>query len=341
MFITRTIRKYLEGARIYYKRTGDDRIHTITPLTYGLLKHKIFTKESLKWGSTIERIKDNIEYIHFYKSGNFGSYSTGPNTDVDITVSKGHYKNLYIEDSNNVTLRIVDGDNCVFTSKIKRATEIKYSGNTDSTDSIRIRGANYTSIHTNGNGVKFHILEIDSRLLEINNAKIAVYNSFVYNGDKLKLADVQGIILYPFVHTARVVATNTQIEANTGHYDIPVSFGLKNSALTFYRSLHLGEVTLENKDGIMLTEDTVDIIEKGVRDYEKKRQEKDKKTEEKVAKVDEQIKSTSSLFANVIASLEQQKQEIYATTSKELRRQEQEIGKKYRKCIGNNSVKKN
>lgn len=340
MSIVRKAKEYLEGDRIYYKIVGDDRIHTITPLTYGLLKHKIFTKESLKWGSTIERIKDNIEYIHFYKSANYGSYSAGPNTVVDITVSKGHYKDLYIEDSENVTLRIVDGDNCVFNSKIKQATKIEYSGNTGSTDSIEILGANYTSIHTNGNAVKFHNLKIDSRLLEIYNTKIAVYNSFVYNGDKLRLADVQGIIPYQFVHTARVVTENTQIEANTGHYDMPVRFGLKNSALTFSSSLCLGEVTLENKDGIMLTENTVDTIEKSVRDYEKKKRKKETAAEKKVAKVEEEIKSTSSLLANALANLEQEKQKIYATTSKDLKKAEQKIMKKYRGCIGSNSVKK-
>ena len=144
MSIVRKAKEYLEGDRIYYKIVGDDRIHTITPLTYGLLKHKIFTKESLKWGSTIERIKDNIEYIHFYKSANYGSYSAGPNTVVDITVSKKEYKHLYIEDSDNVALKIIDGDNCIFDSKIKQATKIEYSGNTGSADSIEILGANYT-----------------------------------------------------------------------------------------------------------------------------------------------------------------------------------------------------
>lgn len=339
MSITRAIRKYLEGARIYYKTIDDDKIHTITPLNYRFLRHKIFTTK--RW-SEIDRIKDNIEYIHFYKSGNFGSYSAGPNTDVTVTLSKRSYKNLYIEDSENVTLKIVDGDNCVFVSKINQATSIKYSCFTISTrGSIEIHGANYTSIHTNGNDMEFHNLHIDSRLLEINNAKITVYNGFVYEGDKLKLENVQGPILYQYVHTARVVATNSQIEANTGNYDIPVSFGLKNSRLAFYSRLELGEVTLKNKGGIMLTEDTVDIIEKGVRDYEKKKQEKEKQKEEKVAKLNEQIRSTSSSFANVIADLEQQKKEIYASTYRALKDQEQEIGKKYQKCIGNNTTKNN
>lgn len=336
MSITRAIRKYLEGARIYYKTTDDDRIHTITPLTYGLLRHKIFTKRHS------DRIKDNIKSIHFYKSGNFGTYSAGPNTDITITLSKRSFKNLYIRDSENVTLRIVDGTDYVFVSKINKAASINYSCYDSSTrGSIEIQGAYYTSIHTNDNDMQFHNLDIDSRLLEINNAKITVYNGFIYKGDKLRLENVQGTILYQFVHTPKVIATNSQIEANIGNYDIPVSFGLKNSALTFYRSLHLGDVTIENKDGVILTEDTVDIIEKGVRDYEKKKQKKYKKAEEKTAKLDEQIRITSSLLANEIASLEQQKQEIYASTYRTLKDQEQKIGKTYQKYIGSNSAKRN
>lgn len=339
MSITRAIRKYLEGARIYYKTIDDDKIHTITPLNYRFLRHKIFTTK--RW-SEIDKIKDNIEYIHFYKSGNFGSYSAGPNTDVTVTLSKRSYKNLYIEDSENVTLRIVDGDNCVFVSKINQATSIKYSCFTISTrGSIEIQGAYYTSIHTNDNDMQFHNLDIDSRLLEINNAKITVYNGFIYKGDKLRLENVQGTILYQFVHTPKVIATNSQIEANTGNYSIPLPFCLKKSRLSFYDRLTLGDVTIENKDGVILTEDTVDIIDKEVRDYEKKKQKKYKKAEEKTAKLDEQIRITSSLLADEIASLEQQKQEIYASTYRALKDQEQEIGKKYQKCIGNNTTKNN
>ncbi len=57
--------------------------------------------------------------------------------------------------------------------------------------------------------------------------------------------------------------------------------------------------------------------------------------------MDEQIRITSSLLANEIASLEQQKQEIYASTYRTLKDQEQKIGKIYQKYIGSNSAKRN
>ena len=60
------IKDYIKTARIYYKVVGSDKIHTITPTTYGFLKGKVF--DSLIGLVDVYSIKNNISYIHFYKS---------------------------------------------------------------------------------------------------------------------------------------------------------------------------------------------------------------------------------------------------------------------------------
>lgn len=83
-------------------------------------------------------------------------------------------------------LRIIDGDNCLFDSKMKQVTEIECPYYPGVRDPLRIQEANHTSIHTNDKEIDFYVLDIRSRLLEINDAKIWVYHSFNYNGDILK-----------------------------------------------------------------------------------------------------------------------------------------------------------
>ena len=39
------IKDYLDNARIYYKDFGSDKIHIITPMTYGFKKKKVFDLE--------------------------------------------------------------------------------------------------------------------------------------------------------------------------------------------------------------------------------------------------------------------------------------------------------
>ena len=51
----------LKTARIYYKVAGSDKVHTITPVTYGFLKGRVFDLEYPERHSFV--VKDNISYI--------------------------------------------------------------------------------------------------------------------------------------------------------------------------------------------------------------------------------------------------------------------------------------
>ena len=87
------IKEYIKIARIYYKVSGSDKIHIITPLTYGFLKGKVFDLEKLAYNKY--KVNDDISYIHFYKSadidGSTEYIETCPNTEVEITVDSGKY----------------------------------------------------------------------------------------------------------------------------------------------------------------------------------------------------------------------------------------------------------
>ena len=235
------IKEYIKIARIYYKVSGSDKIHIITPLTYGFLKGKVFDLEKLAYNKY--KVNDNISYIHFYKSadidGSAECIEACPNTEVKITVDSGKY-NFKVKASD---VCIKDDDK--FSVQVRESKEITYS--TD--ESLVVYYASKTSIDGN---IDVQRIEILYSPLEINNMNKNIDYLF-HIGNKISFDNVHCKIK-DFSTDAR-------------------SIDIKNSSIESYSEVFTDEynrqiVALEDEKDIIINNSQTNIVKTFVKKKE-------------------------------------------------------------------------
>lgn len=198
-------------AGIYYKVAGSDKLHTITPLTYGFLKGKVFDSEMLAYNKY--RVNDDISYIHFYKLLDIGESAgyikASPNTKVEITVDSEKYK-FKVEASD---ICIKDDDK--FSIRVKDSKGITYS--TD--ESLVVYYGSKTNIDGN---IDMPRIEVLYSPLEINNMNKNIDYLF-HIGNKISFSNVHCKIKDFSTNAKSVDIKNSSIEscseALTDEYD--------------------------------------------------------------------------------------------------------------------------
>ena len=249
------IKDYLKKSKIYYKVVGSDKIHTITPTTYGFLKGKVFDLEKLSRHSYY--VKDNISFIHFYKSlGDDIACDTNyirpinPNTKVAITMDdKESYKfRVY---ARNVTIRNEIDNKVIFTVEI--------------TDSIN--GVNYdkgrdfviydaSKVILCGNP-KVPDLTINSSFLEVSNISEYI-SSLIHYGEDIKLNNINCNLLEFETDAENIYVQNSNIKKTyCCSFEKCVKPVFVNSTWKVERSLNYVDSTIGNSEtGITITEET-------------------------------------------------------------------------------------
>ena len=248
------IKDYLKKSKIYYKVVGSDKIHTITPTTYGFLKGKVFDLEKLSKHSYY--VKDNISYIHFHKSlGEDVVCNTNyirtinPNTKVLITMDdKESYKyRVYAKD---VTIRNERDNKVIFTVEI--------------TDSIN--GVNYnkgrdfviydaSKVILCGNP-KVPDLTINSSFLEVSNISEYI-SSLIHRGEDIKLNNINCNLLEFETDAENIEVQNSNIKNSHCSFNNCVNPIFVNSTWKVNTPLRYVDGTLGNSEtGITITDET-------------------------------------------------------------------------------------
>ena len=239
------IKDYLKKARIYYKVVGSDKIHTITPVTYGFLKGKVFDLERHSY-----KVKDNISYIHFYKSlvcddkNHIESLTADSNTKVEITVESGKY-NFKVNASD---ICIKDEDK--FNIQVKGLNAVIYYTPDGLLD---IDNASKTIIDGN---IDFSRIAVFSSLLEMyNTTKDIDYLSQV--GNNIRLYNVNCNIRFFSTNAKTINVKNSNIQSHNGGFNECIKPTFVNSIWKFEGQLDYIDGTLGNSEtGIVLTNGT-------------------------------------------------------------------------------------
>ena len=248
------IKDYLKKSKIYYKVVGSDKIHTITPTTYGFLKGKVFDLEKLSRHSYY--VKDNISFIHFYKS--LGDdiacdtnyiRTTNPNTKVVITMDdKESYKfRVYAK---NVTIRNEIDNKVIFNAEIIDVGNVIYYKGGD----FVVNDASKTSIYGNP---KVPDLTINSSFLEISNISEFI-SSFIHYGEDIKLNNINCNLLEFTTDAKNIEVQNSNIEKTyCCSFEECVRPVFVNSAWKIETPLNYLDGTIGNSEtGITITDET-------------------------------------------------------------------------------------
>ena len=248
------IKDYLKKSKIYYKVVGSEKIHTITPTTYGFLKGKVFDLEKLSRHSYY--VKDNISFIHFYKS--LGDdiacdtnyiRTTNPNTKVVITMDdKESYKfRVYAK---NVTIRNEIDNKVIFNAEIIDVGNVIYYKGGD----FAVNDASKTSIYGNP---KVPDLTINSSFLEISNISEFI-SSFIHYGEDIKLNNINCNLLEFTTDAKNIEVQNSNIEKTyCCSFEECVRPIFVNSAWKIETPLNYLDGTIGNSEtGITITDET-------------------------------------------------------------------------------------
>ena len=248
------IKDYLKKSKIYYKVVGSDKIHTITPTTYGFLKGKVFDLEKLSRHSYY--VKDNISFIHFYKS--LGDdiacdtnyiRTTNPNTKVAITMDdKESYK--FRVCAKNVTIRNEIDNKVIFNAEIIDVGNVIYYKGGD----FVVNDASKTSIYGNP---KVPDLTINSSFLEISNISEFI-SSFIHYGEDIKLNNINCNLLEFTTDAKNIEVQNSNIEKTyCCSFEECVRPVFVNSAWKIETPLNYLDGTIGNSEtGITITDET-------------------------------------------------------------------------------------
>lgn len=249
------IKDYLKKSKIYYKVVGSDKIHTITPTTYGFLKGKVFDLEKLSKHSYY--VKDNISYIHFHKSlGEDVVCNTNyirtinPNTKVLITMDdKESYKyRVYAKD---VTIRNERDNKVIFTVEI-----------TDSINGVNYDKGIYFGIYDASKVIlcgnpKVSDLTINSSFLEISNISEYI-SSLIHRGEDIKLNNINCNLLKFETDAENIYVQNSNIKKTyCCSFEKCVKPVFVNSAWKIETPLNYLDGTIGNSEtGITITDET-------------------------------------------------------------------------------------
>lgn len=248
------IKDYLKKSKIYYKVVGSDKIHTITPTTYGFLKGKVFDLEKLSRHSYY--VKDNISFIHFYKSlGDDIACDTNyirtinPNTKVAITMDdKESYKfRVY---ARNVTIRNEIDNKVIFNAEIIDVGNVIYYKGGD----FVVNDASKTSIYGNP---KVPDLTINSSFLEVSNISEYI-SSLIHRGEDIKLNNINCNLLEFETDAENIYVQNSNIKKTyCCSFEKCVKPVFVNSTWKVNTPLRYVDGTLGNSEtGITITNET-------------------------------------------------------------------------------------
>lgn len=242
------IKDYLKKSKIYYKVVGSDKIHTITPTTYGFLKGKVFDLEKLSRHSYY--VKDNISYIHFYKTlgDDNCSIEASSDTKVDITMDdKEKYSfRVYAKD---ITIKNEKEDEVIFSAEIKDAYKVKYFKRNDFT----VENAKETILQGNPSTL---ILTVESSSLKVSD--LSEYISlFTHSGDEIKFNNINCNLLEFETDAENIEVQNSNIKNSHCSFNNCVNPIFVNSTWKVNTPLRYVDGTLGNSEtGITITEES-------------------------------------------------------------------------------------
>ena len=242
------IKDYLKKSKIYYKVVGSDKIHTITPTTYGFLKKKVF--DELPGLNTVYSVKKNISYIHFYKTlgDDNCSIEASSDTKVDITMDdKEKYSfRVYAKD---ITIKNEKEDEVIFSTEIKDAYKVKYFKRNDFT----VENAKETILQGNPGTL---ILTVESSSLKVSD--LSEYISlFTHSGDEIKFNNINCNLLEFETDAENIEVQNSNIENSHCSFNNCVNPIFVNSTWKVNTPLRYVDGTLGNSEtGITITDET-------------------------------------------------------------------------------------
>lgn len=242
------LKDYMKNARIYYKVVGSDKIHTITPLTYLFLEKKVF--DSLPGLNNVYSIKNNISYIHFYKTlgDDNCSIEASSDTKVDITMDdKEKYSfRVYAKD---ITIKNEKEDEVIFSAEIKDAYKVKYFKRNDFT----VENAKETILQGNPGTL---ILTVESSSLKVSD--LSEYISlFTHSGDEIKFNNINCNLLEFETDAENIEVQNSNIKNSHCSFNNCVNPIFVNSTWKVNTPLRYVDGTLGNSEtGITITDET-------------------------------------------------------------------------------------
>lgn len=243
------IKDYIKTARIYYKVVGSDKLHTITPSTYSFKKRKVF--DSLIGLVDVYSIKNNISYIHFYKSlgGDDCAIEASSDTKVEITMNDKERYNFRVY-AKDVTIKNEKDDEVIFRAEIKDAYKVKYRKKDDFT----VVQAKETILQGNPGTI---LLTVDSTSLKVNDLSQYICR-FTHYGDELELNNVNCDLLEFKTDAENIDIQNSNIKStNCCSFEECVKPVFVNSTWKIEAPLKFVDGTLGNsKTGITITDET-------------------------------------------------------------------------------------
>lgn len=240
------IKEYIKTARIYYKVDGSDKMHVVTPLTYSFLRGKIFDLERTSY-----KVKDNISYIHFYKTLGDDDCTIEAFTDtkVDITMDDNERYNFKVF-AKDVTIKNEKDDEVIFNAEIiDVGNVIYYKGGY-----FVVNDASKTFIYGNP---KVPDLIINSSFLEISNISEFI-SSFIHYGEDIKLNNINCNLLEFTTDAKNIEVQNSNIEETyCCSFEECVRPVFVNSAWKIETPLNYLDGTIGNSEtGITITDET-------------------------------------------------------------------------------------
>ena len=191
------IKDYMKTAKIYYKVVGSDKMHVVTPLTYSFLKGKIFDLERISY-----KVKDNISYIHFYKTLGDDDCTIEAFTDTKVDIT--------MDDNERYNFKVFAKDVCIkddekYNIQVKGSKGVRYSTDV----SLVVYYGSKTSIDGNIDIPKIEVLYSP---LEMNNIDKNIDYLF-HIGDKINFNNVHCKIKKFFTNAKSIDVRNSSIES--------------------------------------------------------------------------------------------------------------------------------
>ena len=247
------LKDIIKTARIYYKIHGDDRIHTITPLNCIFLDNKVFAVEK----DNQYVIKDNISYIHFYKSLFFDSKFYGKcnyikassDTKVEITVKDEERYNLNINAKDITIKRENNNGDVIFSAEIKKSSKVIYQKQ----EEFIVKTAKEVNLQGNPT--------VDSLSVESASLKVSTLNenirSFMHLGDEIKLNNIKCNLSKFNTNAKNIDVKNSIIESNLYVFKNCLKPNFVNSIWKVEKSLYYVDGILGKEEtGIVVKNDT-------------------------------------------------------------------------------------
>lgn len=303
------LKEYIKTARIYYKVVGSDKVHTITPLTYSFLRGKIFELERISY-----KVKDNISYIHFYKTLGDDDCTIEAFTDtkVDITMDDNERYNFKVY-AKDVTIKNVKDDEVIFSAEIKDTYKVKYRKKDDFT----VEDAKETILQGNPGSL---YLTVESSSLKVSDLSEYI-SSFTHYGDEIKFNNINCNLLEFETEAENIEVQNSNIKNSYCSFNNCVKPIFVNSTWKVNTPLRYVDGTLGNsKTGITITDETFskESIELGrayatygLREFFNKVESNNElDISPKLEVIDERKRSLKEEYDKKLASLEVEKDEI-------------------------------